>query len=108
MKGIAEFVSAVLFHQRERKDVRARGHGDVLPAVEHVVMGEAFQRLLVWKCQRGVPLEASTAMSAPLSSPKKTRPVAVARVPPQERAGPACGSSQAMAPVFTSIARRIF
>ena len=59
-------------------------------------------------CQRGSPLAASTAVKAPLSSPKKTRPPAVASVPPQESAGPICGSSQAISPVWTSIARRIF
>ena len=46
-------------------------------------------------------------MSAPLSSPKKTRPLAVARLPPQERAGAGLPQLPGDGAVFTSIVRRI-
>src|SRR6476659_6523801 len=71
------------------------------------VIGEAFQFWFVWKLQRGFPVAASTAMRAPPSSPKMTNPVAVVSVPPQDCAGPGCGSSHLIAPVWMSIAFRI-
>src|SRR5260370_26029820 len=68
------------------------------------VIGDAFQAGLVGKLHSGLPVTASAAISAPPSSPKMTRPVAVDSVPPQEVAGPGCGSSQRIAPVWISIA----
>src|SRR5215471_21778575 len=76
-----------------------------LPSKEYVI-GEAFQAWLVSKRHSGLPVEASAAIKAPPSSPKITRPVAVASVPPQDIAGPGCGSSQAIAPVRMSRAFR--
>ena len=72
------------------------------------VIGDAFQSWLVWNCHSGAPVETSAATSAPLSSPKKTSPPAVASTPPHDVAGPICGSSQRIVPLLTSIARRIF
>src|SRR5262249_35100120 len=77
-----------------------------VPSNEYV-MGEAFQVWLVWNDHSGWPDRASTAISPPPSSATNTSPVAVESVPPHEFAGPRCGSSQAIAPVWTSIARRI-
>src|SRR5450432_62424 len=70
-------------------------------------MGDAFHVWLVGKLHSGLPLTASAAISAPPSSPKITRPVAVDSVPPQDSAGPACGNSQAILPVLISMAFRI-
>src|SRR5229473_1337399 len=70
-------------------------------------MGEAFQVWLVGKVQSGLPVTASAAISAPPSSPKITRPVAVLSVPPQDSAGPGCGRVQAILPVLISMAFRI-
>src|SRR4051794_12406799 len=67
-------------------------------------MGEDFQPALAAKLQSGLPVMASAAISAPPSSPKKTSPVDVARVPPHDQAGPGCGSSHVIAPVRMSIA----
>jgi len=68
------------------------------------LIGEARHPAFVGKLQSGLPVTASAAISAPPSSPKITRPVAVASVPPQELPGPGCGSSHLMAPVRISIA----
>src|SRR5450432_890694 len=69
-------------------------------------MGEAFHVWLVSKLHSGLPVTASAAISAPPSSPKITRPVAVDNVPPQDSAGPGCGNSQAILPVLISMAFR--
>ena len=72
------------------------------------VIGEARHTLFIPNCQSGFPVDASTAANLSWSSQKNTRPLAVASVPPRAPPGPVCGSSQAIFPVFTSIARRIF
>jgi hypothetical protein len=54
-----------------------------------------------------LPLTASAAISAPLSSPKITTPPAVLSTPPHEFTAPCCGSSQTARPVWMSNARRI-
>src|SRR4051812_47622163 len=77
-----------------------------LPSKEYV-MGEAFQDSFVLKLHNGFPVMASAAMSSPVSAAKMTSPVAVARVPPQDCAGPGCGSSQTTAPVRMFNAFRI-
>ena len=97
-------------HQRERDDVRAGRDGDVLPAVEDVGHRRRLPlRVRVWNCHSRAPVAASTAVSAPPSSPKNTRPPAVASIAaPGVDALPVCGSSHAIAPVRTSIARSTF
>src|SRR5260370_3823248 len=74
-----------------------------LPSNEYVI-GEAFHVWLVSKLHSGLPVNASTAISSPPSAPKITRPVAVASVPPQDCAGPGCGSSHLIAPLRMSSA----
>ena len=71
------------------------------------VIGDVFQLWFVGKLQSGFPLTASTAINDPLSSPKNTRPVAVASVPPHENAGPGCGTSHFTSPVRKSSARKM-
>jgi len=69
------------------------------------VIGDAFQTWLVWRLHIRLPVFASAAAKAPLSSAKKTRLLAVASTPPHESTLPNCGSSQATFPVWMSIAR---
>ena len=52
-------------------------------------IGEACQFAFAWNDHNGLPLAASAAANAPLSSPKNTRPVDVASVPPHVEPMPA-------------------
>src|SRR5579864_8750054 len=70
------------------------------------VIGDAFQSWLVGKLHSGLPVAASAAARAPLSSPKITMPPAVLSAPPHDVTGPTCGNSHAILPVVMSIARR--
>src|SRR5579863_4683109 len=72
------------------------------------VIGEECQRAPSGKCQSGCPVLASTAVKAPSSLPKNTKPPAVAIRPPQASPAPTCSYSQAIFPVCGSIARRYF
>lgn len=51
-------------------------------------IGDARHTWLVRKLDSGVPVGASTAISAPPSSPTNTNALAVVRVPPHDWAGP--------------------
>src|SRR5436190_2096500 len=69
-------------------------------------MGEACQRALSGKCHSGLPLLASSAPNEPSSSPKNSRPPAVASTPPQASPGPCCSTCHTILPVLGSMARR--
>src|SRR5579864_834897 len=72
-------------------------------------MGEARHVWLAGNSHRTLPFAASAAMNEPLFSPKNTRPDAVDIKPAELGArAPACGRSQAIAPVWISIARTDF
>jgi hypothetical protein len=68
-------------------------------------MGDDFHTWLVWKLHSRLPVLASAAANAPLSSQKNTTSLAVASTPPHESTAPNCGSSHATLPVWMSIAR---
>src|ERR1019366_6567847 len=68
-------------------------------------MGEARQSWPVSKCQTGIPVLESSAVNVPPLSLKTTSPPAVASVPEPPKPALSSGYSQALEPVWKSMAR---